>query len=260
MSPRSSARSLDALPRRILSGGEERIFRALPARVLENLRKPASENAVLWNLVYPLARPHLALSSLLALRPLWGSALTAEDSLTPFFWGFNLDGEPLQGLSEAIEALGGREQTTEVDLFLVGSEHLILVEAKHLSGLGRCGRHGRGRCPEIHVESVPPGAVCRYWEIPEARFDRALDFGLRPTPATERPPCSQHYQLGRTLLLAIGLGERLGLVLHLWLITPATRWRRLEGTWLDFAERVHDPDLWRRLRVLAWESIRDLSG
>jgi hypothetical protein len=259
LTPRARARPLDALPRRILAGADEKIFDALPPRVLENLRKPASENALLWNLIYPLARPNLRLADLLALRPLWGSALIADDSLRPFFWGHALDGEPLPGLAESIVALGG-EQKTEVDLFLVGSGHVILVEAKHLSGLGRCGRYARERCPEIHVENVPQGETCRYWEVPEASFDRALTFGPRPTPHTERPPCSIHYQLGRTLLLARLLAERLGLLPHMWLITPASRWRRLETAWLDFAERVRDPEMWRRLRVLSWESVRALAG
>jgi hypothetical protein len=178
---------LDFLPRRILAGAEERIFEVLPPRVLENLRKPASENALLWNLIYPLARPHLQLSSLLALRPLWGGSLSADDSLKPYFWGYSLEGEPLRGLFEAIAALG-QEQKTEADLFLVGSRTLILVEVKNLSNLGRCGRYARGVCPEIHVEDVPQGATCRYWDVPEARFDRAVDFGPRPTAETERPP------------------------------------------------------------------------
>jgi len=260
VSRRMRSRPLDALPQRILAGAGERIFEALRPRVLENLRKPASENALLWNLIYPLARPHLQLSTLLALRPLWGSGIVADDSLKPYLWGYGLDGVPLNGLSESIELLGGGEQKTEVDLFLVGSEHLILVEAKHLSGLGRCGRYARGKCPEIHVENVQPGAACRYWEVPEARFDRALDFGPRPTPEGGRPPCSLHYQLGRTLLLALGLGERLGLASHLWLITPGSRWGQIESAWLDFAERVRDPEMWRRLRVLGWESVRGLAG
>jgi hypothetical protein len=260
-SPRSSARRpLDALPRRILSGGEERIFSVLPPRVLENLRNPASENALLWNLIYPLARPNLNLSVLLSLRRLWGTALRSEDKLKPYFWGFGLDGAPLEALRDAVEVLGGGELTIEADLVLVGDENVIVVEAKHLGSPGRCGRYARGRCPEIHVEGVPPGATCRYWEAPEAAFSSALDFGVRPTPVVERPPCSVHYQLGRTLLLARALGARLGLLPHFWLIVPAVRWRRLETGWLDFVERVRDPEMWRRLRVLDWEAVRDSSA
>jgi hypothetical protein len=96
--------------------------------------------------------------------------------------------------------------------------------------------------------------------VPEARFDAALDFGARPGRGEERPPCSVHYQLARTLLLARRLGERLGRVPHLWLITPASRWGRVEPAWIDFADRVRDPEMWRRLRVIAWESVRDLAG
>jgi hypothetical protein len=258
MSRGQRGRALDALPRRILAGSGEKIFEALPARVLENLRKPASENALLWNLIYPLARPRLSLSDLLSLRPLWGTAIAATDLLEPYFWGLDLDGRPLEGLAESVRALGGREHTTEVDLFLVGADHLVLVEAKHLSSLGRCGRYARGRCPEVHpADDLNP---CRYWEVPEARFDAALDFGVRPGQGEERPPCSVHYQLGRTLLLARRLGERLGRVPHLWLITPASRWGRVEPAWIDFADRVRDPEMWRRLRVIAWESVRDLAG
>jgi hypothetical protein len=110
------------------------------------------------------------------------------------------------------------------------------------------------------VENVPPGATCRYWEVAEASFSSALDFGPRPTPQVERPPCSAHYQLGRTLLLAAALGARLGLAPHLWLIVPTTRWRRLEAGWLDFAERVRNPEMWRRLRVLDWEAVRGSSA
>jgi hypothetical protein len=257
----SSGRSpLDSLPRRILSGGEERIFSVLPPRVLENLRNQASENALLWNLIYPLARPDLSLAGFLSLRPLWGTAWSGEDSLKPYFWGFGLDGEPLEDLQGAVKTLGGGESTIEADLVLVGAANVVVVEAKHLGNPGRCGRYARGRCPEVHVENVPPGATCRYWEVAEASFSSALDFGPRPTPQVERPPCSAHYQLGRTLLLAAALGARLGLAPHLWLIVPTTRWRRLEAGWLDFAERVRNPEMWRRLRVLDWEAVRGSSA
>jgi len=252
-------RHLDALPRRILNGAGEKIFDALPPRVLENLRKPASENALLWNLIYPLARPFLQLTDLLALRPLWGASFAAADALEPYFWGFNLEGQPLNGLAESVRVLGGRAQKTEVDLFLVGADHIVLVEAKHLSALGRCGRYARGSCPEIHREENDRPDTCRYWEVSEARFDASLEFGPRPAPGDEHPPCSIHYQLGRTLLLALNLGRRLGLTPHLWLITPASRWRQYEPAWLDFADRVRDPEMWRRLRVLAWESVRALA-
>lgn len=256
---RKAIRPLDALPRRILSGGDEKIFSVLPPRVLENLRNAGSENALLWNLIYPLARPAVELSSLLSLRPLWGTASAEEDALQPFFWGLGLDGAPLDGLRDAVVSLGGGERSTEVDLVLLGQRNVIVAEAKHLGSLGRCGRFARGRCPEIHVENVTPGATCRYWEDPGARFSRLLEFGDRPAPGDERPPCSVHYQLARNLLLAESLGSRLGRTPHLWLIVPASRWKRLEHAWLDFAERVRDGLIWRRLRVLDWEAVRGLA-
>jgi hypothetical protein len=263
LSMSASARrpNADRLRRRILAGEEEPIFAALPERVLYNLRHPRSENALVWNLVYPLARPRLSLGSLLALRPLCGTpALSAtEDDLEPYFWGYSIQGSCLTALNASLELLDGSGPQTEVDLFLLGSETLVLVEAKHGGTPGRCSRYEKGRCPEMHPENVPPGGTCRYWELEGSRFDQLLDFGPRPAPGDDRPPCAVHYQLARTLLLGKMLAGRLGRRPHLWLIVPVGRWPGLQTAWLDFAERVRDEELWRRLRVLAWEDLRGLS-
>lgn len=235
-------------------GSQEGIFSVLPASVLENLNRPGSENALLWNLIYPLARPHLSLQALLALPPLWGTRLSrSEDLLRPYFWGYDISGKPLAGLAEAVEEVDGPGRGTEPDLVLLGERTLVIAEVKHTASPGRCGRYQRGRCPEIHGPSEP---ACRYWEVGTARFDALMDFGPRPSPEAQRPPpCARHYQLGRTLLLGGRLAERKGLELHLWLILPEARWRALERAWLDFVDRIRDPGLWRRCRVLAWEAV-----
>ena len=244
-------------PPRLLAGQGEPIFGQLPESVLQNLWSPASETALLWNLMYPLVQPRLKLEDVLQLRPLWGSAVEAEerDSLTPYFWGLDLQGRRLPGLDQSLDRLDGSGPYAEVDLFLLGERHLVLVEAKHLSGLGRCGRYQAGRCPEIHR---PGGEACRYWEEGPAAFSAALDFGPRPTPDSAGPPCSRHYQLGRLLLLGRMLAERLKRRLHLWLLIPQQRWPGLAGDWLDFASRVGDQETWRRMRVIGWEQLRSL--
>jgi len=244
----------------ILSGDNERIFAALPQRVIDNLRHPTSENALVWNQLYPLAQPRLALRSLLSLRPLWGTAPSGveEDALEPCFWGYNLSGERLGGLDEVLVQVDGPRPQTEVDLFLLGARHLILVEAKHMGGLGRCKRYASGRCPEIHAEEGVERQTCRYWEAGEGEFEAELEFGGRPTPDTASPMCDRHYQLSRTLLAGRGLERRKGLALHLWLITPRAQWANLERDWMDFTERVRHADLWRRMRVLAWEDVARL--
>jgi hypothetical protein len=248
------------LPRRILAGADEPIFDVLSERVLDNLRRPASENALVWNLIYPLASPDLSLSLLLGLRPLWGTLALGvpDDALVPYFWGTSIAGKRLEGLGEALTDVDGPRHATEVDLFLVGRENLVLAEAKHLSRLGRCRRYAQGRCPEVH--SGVSTAPCRYWESGEGRFDRLLDFGPRPSPEAGGPVCDRHYQLARTLLLGEALTRRLGRTLSLWLITPRRRWVALQPSWEDFAERVRDEALWRRLRVLAWEDLAALAS
>jgi len=246
------------LPRSILAGHDEAVFRVLPQTVIDNLQRPASENALVWNLLYSQARPTLSLRSLLGLRPLWGTALPNEsdEDLVPYFWGYSISGERLPRLDEALAAVDGPGQQTEVDLFLVGRRSLVLVEAKHMAGPGRCGRYGRGVCPEVHPEGAVLEAACRYWVEGESFFSANIDFGPRPTPESEPPPCAAHYQMGRTLLLGRALGQRLGLMPQVWLIVPRQRWARLERAWLDFAGRLRDPADWRRLRVLAWEDVR----
>jgi hypothetical protein len=133
-----------------------------------------------------------------------------------------------------------------------------VVEAKHVGGLGRCARFMKHRCPEIHLQTDELAAGCRYWEETPSLFGSHLDFGPRPVPGEQTPPCHHHYQLARTLLVGYSLSTRLNLQFHLWLIVPRERWRSFERGWLDFSERVRDDGLWRRLRVMAWENVREL--
>ncbi|HET7009961.1 MAG TPA: hypothetical protein VFI11_04230 [Anaerolineales bacterium] len=251
-SPRSPV-----ISRGILAGSEERVFRVLPQSVLANMRHARHESALLWNTIYPRAQPRLSLRALLALRPLWGSTpqVQPDESLLPYYWGFAADGQRLGALEESLEAVAGRADLLEIDLLLVGQQTLIVVEAKHLASAGVCGRYSRLRCPEVHG---PAESECHYWERPGEPFGRLFDFGVRPTAESDPPPCSRHYQLARTLLLARDLGARMGLIPHLWLILPRSRWKEVEPSWLDFAERVREDGDWRRLRVLSWESIARL--
>ncbi len=250
-------------PKHVLVGLGEPIFQVLPAGILANMAMQGSESALLWNLVYPLARPTVALHDLIAIRPLWGTALSADDfrdQLVPYFWGYGTQGGRLEGLDTVLEAVDGAGPRTEVDLFLRGANHLVVVEAKNFAVPGRCSRFASGRCPEIHRdESEDVWTGCRYWEVDGARFDSAVDFGERPVPGVEAPACDQHYQLGRTLLVGAALAAKLGLSLHMWLVTPMRSWPTLERGWLDFAGRVHEESVWRRLRVLPWKGIRALS-
>jgi hypothetical protein len=241
-------------------GLEERIFDVLPQSVLANLYHAASENALLWNLIYPLAQPTLSLEALMSLRPLWGTAAlqAGDDDLRPYYWGYSVDGERLPGLDEALDSVDGPGPRTEVDLFLVGASNLVLVETKHMSGPGRCSRYGSGRCPEAHVEESGAQESCRYWELPSSRFDRLLELGERPQPDGTAPACYRHYQLARTLRLGATLAAEHALDLHLWMITPRSRWGSLQKSWLDFVERVRDDSSWRRMRVLSWEAIAGL--
>lgn len=272
----------------VLYGAREPIMHSLPQRVLHDLGRSDTESAQLWNRIYARATPRVEMGDLLALPQLWGPALDpVQDSLEPYYWGFNLAGQRLSQLDEAlIEQDGEPAPMTEVDLFLLGSSELVLVEAKANSGLGRCGRYAHGRCPEIHSEveadhevdsgalSMLPGRApqgqpisegrrgpsveCRYWEVKPARFDQWLEFGARPTWSSAAPPCDRHYQLARTLVLGMNLAKRLERRLHLWLLLPDRRWPRLQPTWLDFADRVRSPEVWRRMRVISWEALSDL--
>jgi hypothetical protein len=244
-------------PKGVLSGEREPLFSFLPEEVLRGMQRRGSEAALLWESFYPFAHGGLPLSAWSRLRPLWGSMTSpaTDDSLVPYFWGRRVDGAPLSGAAEAAEAVAGREDRLEVDLFLVGERTLIAVEAKVAAEPGRCGRYEAGRCPEVHGGDAP----CRYWQG-GVLFSEALDFGLRPAPETEvRPPCAEHYQLARTLLMACELGRRLGLEPYVCLIVPRRGWPAQQRVWLDFAERVRDEEQWRRLRVLAWEDLEGLA-
>src|SRR3990170_2940375 len=130
-------------PKQILAGAGEPIFHVLPAGVLANMALPGSENALLWNLVYPLAQPTVQLVDLLGVRPLWGTTLSVEefaDELKPYFWGYSSEGERLRGLDSVLERVDGRGPRTEVDLYLRGVNHLVMAEAKHMAAPGRCSR------------------------------------------------------------------------------------------------------------------------
>ncbi len=248
--PRSIVPKLDG----ILTGSEEPVFRVLPQRVMDDMKRSNSESALLWNSIYPRAQPAIALAPLLSLAPLWGSAAEPiSDRLIPYYWGFDQSGARLPHLDRVLEVIDGPSPRTEVDLFLLGESELILVEAKHMAGLGKCGRYASGRCPEIH--SISRETVCRYWAEDESLFSAMIDFGFRPEPEDPAPPCSRHYQLGRTALVGNALARELGRQLHLWLIIPRKRWGALERDWIDFSERIRDDQLWKRLRVLAWEEI-----
>lgn len=245
---------------RILAGSGEAIFKSLPQRVLDNLRRPNSENALVWNLVYPVATPTIDHASLLSVPPLWGTAAAhpEHDDLTPYYWGYAVSGEKLSALSAALRDADGAGPQTEVDLILAGQKQLVLVEAKHMSGLGRCSRYAKRSCPEIHSGDEERRDPCRYWHEPLSRFAADLDLGERPKPGTDSPPCNRHYQLARTLRVGALLSRRMGLNLSLWLIVPRPHWHTLERTWLDFTERVREDESWRRMRVLAWEDVAAL--
>jgi hypothetical protein len=245
------------LPDRILHGLQEPIFDVLPESVLANFQTPHSENALVWNLIYPLARPTISFQQLMQLRPLWGVVAQPgfEDAIYPYFWGYDVKGDRLPKLDEVLENIDGEGPRTEVDLFLLGQRTLIVAEAKHLSALGHCSRYAARRCPEIHSDSNLQEQTCRYWELPQASFSRELDFGERPQPDGDPPPCNRHYQLARTLLVGRALSEALERELYLWMLIPEKRWSSVERSWLDFSERVMDDGLWRRMRVLAWEAL-----
>jgi hypothetical protein len=248
-------------PKRILDGLREPIFSALPERVLANLRSNASENALLWNLFYPISRSLIELDSLLNLPVLWGTQSLPEiqsDRLEPYFWGYGIHGRKLDGLESALEAIDGTGQQTEIDLILLGRHNLVAVEAKRGAQPGRCQRYQALRCPEIHPAAAGETG-CRYWHERQALFSDALDFGEPPyEEQPESPPCHQHYQLARTLLVGRELADHIGLQFHLWLILPAGKWRANRRNWLDYASRIRDSQLWRLMRVIAWEEIQKL--
>jgi hypothetical protein len=244
-------------PARLWAGSSEPIFSALPGTILANFRNPRSENALLWNLLYPRALPSLSLRSLLGLQSLWGTSNPGgikDDDLVPYYWGFGLDGAPLEGLTEVLSEVDGPGPKTEVDLFLLGREVLIAVEAKHTTLFGRCSRYAFQRCPEIHSSEIET-SPCRSWEPGPARFSNALVLGDRPDSETEEIPCNTHYQLARTLIVGGRLAQKLDCIFALWIFLPEGRWRLMERSWLDFVDRVSDDRLWRSMRVISWEQI-----
>jgi hypothetical protein len=243
--------------KRIWFGSEEAIFDKLPANVLANFRNARSENALLWNTIYKIAQPAISLRQLLAIQPLWGTSGYFEepdDELLPYFWGFNIQGERLAGLDNAIDVVDGPGPGTEVDLFLRGEKHFIVVEAKHTNGFGRCSRYQQGRCPEVHPGNATEES-CRYWDDGASLFTKELRLGDRPDVSTKTPICSRHYQLSRTLLLGQYLSGHHGLIFSFWAIVSKSKWRSLEPDWIDFADRVRDSNIWRRMRVLHWDGL-----
>lgn len=244
-------------PAGIAAGDREPIFSRLSEEIVQNMRRPGSESAAIWNAFYAFAHTGIEARAWYGLPRLWGTAVVVpqDDRLTPYFWGLDVEGRPLEGLARSIEEIAGREDRLEVDLILKGANHLIAVEAKVDAEPGRCGRYLSGRCPEVHQVGSP----CGYWEPGPGRFDAHLDFGLRPIADMEEgPACSEHYQLGRTLLLVERLARQTGAAGSVCLLIPRRRWAAIRTTWLDFVDRVRDDGLWRRLRVLAWEDLKGL--
>jgi len=247
-------------PQRWLQGAGEPIFDVLPETILANTRHPRSENALLWNSLYPRLWPGRPLSDFMAIRPLWGTREVAfsDEDLRPFFWGYSVDGQRLPELDDSLDAVDGAGPQTEVDLFLVGPSQLVLVEAKHTSRLGRCSRYGAGRCPEVQARADGHLDACRYWDDGAAQFVQDLNLD-RPIPEGPPPACNRHYQLARSLRLGGHLAANTGRTLHLWLLAPRRIWApQLQGDWIDFADRVRQADVWRRMRVIAWEDVSQL--
>ncbi len=251
------------LPRQVISGEDERIFSVLPENVLTNFLNPTSENALLWNVMYLLAQPTISLKDLLPIKPLWGNPNEdnkTDDALTPYYWGYDVDGVRLSKLDDALLMIEGSGPKTEVDLFLLGERSLILVESKRKSGFGRCSRFTRRRCPEVQLSIEDGRSPCRYWELKKSRFSNHLTMELHPNPDSESPACNRHYQLARTLIIGHELADLLGREFHLWVFAPRSHWSKIEKDWLDFTERVQDDPLWRRLRVIAWEDIQEMAS
>lgn len=244
------------LPDSIHSGMGEGIFSVLPERVLSNFQKPNSENALLWNSFYRYAHEPIPLEKLIGLSPLWGTVDVnfRSDLLVPYFWGCDVNGGRLSHLDESLGLHTTHGPPTEVDLFLVGNENIILVEVKNLAGFGRCSRYTKRRCPEIYTLDRSEVDRCQYWIDPVLRFSDQVDFGELPF-TNGAPACHRHYQLGRTLVTGLQLASRFGLMLWIWVILPQNRWRALESDWLDFTNRIIDAELWRRMRVMSWETI-----
>jgi hypothetical protein len=246
--------------KRLWAGSGEALFNVLPHTILANFRSPRSENALLWNLIYPRAQPSLSLKALLELDALWGTPnlpFDVDDQLIPYYWGYRLDGSSLEKLEDVLMAVDGPGPKTEIDLMLLGYRYLFAVEGKHTSGFGRCARYQSHRCPEIH-RTESDKQICRYWEPGVTRFSTLLELGDRPTPGSEQVPCNTHYQLARTYLIGHELAEQLNRDFALWVFLPRKRWRALEPSWLDFVERVKDDRAWGWMRAIAWEQIQSL--
>jgi len=243
--------------RRVFHGQDEPVFRVLPERISENFKSGASENALLWNTFYP-RRSSLGLHALLELLPLWGTQVPPEhDPLVPYFWGWSVEGQRLDHLDAVLQRIDGPGQKTEVDLFLVGGGNLIAIEAKNRAGLGRCSRYFANRCPEIHPDAASE-TRCIYWEPGAATFSSLLDFGTRPFPGSEQPPCAEYYQLSRTLLVVSELAAVMRLRPLLWMVVAESHWSGLKRRWVEFTDRMEDGDAWRGARVLSWRSIQQL--
>ncbi len=251
------------LPKQVISGENENIFSVLPESVLTNFLNPTSENALLWNVIYPLAQPTISQIDFLNIRPLWGAPnkeKKADDALIPYYWGYDVDGKRLSRLDDVLLMIDGSGPKTEVDLYFLGERNLILVESKRKSGFGRCSRFTKRRCPEMHLAVGDDWSPCRYWEVEKSRFTNHLAMGPRPKSDSEPPTCNRHYQLARTLTIGRELADLLEREFHLWVFAPRSYWSKLEKDWLDFAECVQDDSLWRRLRVIAWEDIQKIAA
>ncbi len=243
------------LPKRVLVGRDEDIFFVLPEDIILNFLSEGSENALLWNMFYPLTRRGVSMDRFLTLRPLLGTPIepfVPDGHLMPYFWGYGVDGRRLLRLDETLQEVDGPGPKTEVDLFLVGEHDLVLVEVKRMSALGRCSRYGKKKCPEIHNAG---DKSCTYWADDTPSFKDIMDFGPRPEHESAIPPCARHYQMARTLLVGLGLARRLNLRLHVWLILPRAGWKTAQVGWMDFVERIRDDATWSCMRVLAWEDI-----
>lgn len=251
---------LSELRSKILFGENEPIFSKLPSSVLANLRHRGSENAVLWNVIYPIAQPTISLKSLIMLPPLWGTVHLdlEEDPLEPYFWGYSIGGERLPNLDAVLRHIDGNGPRTEVDLFLMGKNNLLLVEAKHLGALGKCSRYSNQRCPEAHSEEIEVIRPCRYWEPGDQEFQHMLDFGDRPGSGDTSLPCNRHYQLARTVVVGNALAKIYEKDFSTWMFVTKKRWRSTERTWLDFVGRIRDDMLWRRMRIVAWEDLQTI--
>jgi hypothetical protein len=97
--------------------------------------------------------------------------------------------------------------------------------------------------------------TCRYWEEKQSKFVNAIRIDSRPQAGTDTPLCSRHYQLSRTLLLGMRMAAKHERIFSLWALVSRKNWRSLELDWLDFSDRVRDSSVWRRMRVLSWDSI-----